>query len=559
MGGKERCKMKLLNIIRMRLIVIGTIVAMAVGGGSTKADFIFGEPTNLGPTINSPQTDASGSFSSDGLEMYFDSNRSGPMIDDIYVSRRATTDDAWGTPVKLDTPVNSPDLDVAPVISTDGLSLYFTSLRYAGGYGGLDIWVTTRETIDDDWSEPSNLGPKVNCPQEDVVTSISFDGLVLYFYSRRPGGYGDYDIWVSTHQTIDADWGEPVNLGPTVNSSASDGCPCISADGLLMFFHSNRPGGFGDYDLYMTTRSTIDDDWGTPVNLGPAINTSALDGFATILPDGSALLFASNRPGGVGDWDIWQAPILPVVDLNSDGIVDVKDIVIITEHWGEDFPLCDIGPMPWGDGIVDVHDLEVLIEYIEPIGRSLIAHWALDETEGMFAKDSAGDNDAVVLGGIEWQPTNGQINGALQLNGIDGYAVTGPILNPAGGPFSIIAWINGGAPGQVVVSQQTMTDWLAVDAEGHLMTELKSSDQLAGPLLSETVITDGQWHRIGLVWDGSNRTLYVDGVAVAEDTQHGLEGSQIGLYIGTGKTMESDSYFSGLVDDIRIYNRAVRP
>ena len=104
-----------------------------------------------------------------------------------------------------------------------------------------------------------------------------------------------------------------------------------------------------------------------------------------------------------------------------------------------------------------------------------------------------------------------------------------------------------------------MADWLATDAEGNLMTELKGIGRSAGPLYSETVITDGQWHRIGLVWDGSRRILSVDGVAVADDTQPGLEGSQMGLYIGTGKAMEPGTYFSGLIDDVRIYNRAVSP
>ena len=91
------------------------------------------------------------------------------------------------------------------------------------------------------------------------------------------------------------------------------------------------------------------------------------------------------------------------------------------------------------------------------------------------------------------------------------------------------------------------------------MTELKCTGRAAGYLFSETVITDGQWHRIGLVWDGANRILYVDGVTVAEDSPQGLEGSQMGLYIGTGKGMESGTYFSGLIDDVRIYNRAVSP
>jgi hypothetical protein len=252
---------------------------------------------------------------------------------------------------------------------------------------------------------------------------------------------------------------------------------------------------------------------------------------------------------------------IPIVDLNGDGIVSDTDICIMIDHWRTDYTWCDIGPMPWGDGIVDVQDLVVLSEHLfEDINDpTLVAHWALDETEGMFAADSAGENDAAVLGDIEWQPTGGQVNGALKLDGVSGYAITGEVLNPADGPFSVLAWVNGGAPGQVIVSQQGGSNWLITDAEGKLMTELKGAGRGAGPLFSETIITDGNWHRIGFVWDGSKRTLYVDGAAVAEDTQDGLGSSDNGLYIGTSKTLEAGTFWSGLIDDLRIYNRAVRP
>ena len=90
------------------------------------------------------------------------------------------------------------------------------------------------------------------------------------------------------------------------------------------------------------------------------------------------------------------------------------------------------------------------------------------------------------------------------------------------------------------------------------MTELKDSDGLAGPLVSETVVTDEQWHRVGLVWDGSRRMLSVDDVVVAEDMLSGLWISYRGLYIGVGKDRAPGSFFSGLIDDVRIYNRAVK-
>ena len=91
------------------------------------------------------------------------------------------------------------------------------------------------------------------------------------------------------------------------------------------------------------------------------------------------------------------------------------------------------------------------------------------------------------------------------------------------------------------------------------MTELKGSGRDTTELQSQTIITDGHWHRIGFVWDGSFRTLYVDDVAVAEDTQESLGGSDNGLYIGCGKAMKAGTYFSGLIDDVRIYNRVVTP
>jgi len=195
-----------------------------------------------------------------------------------------------------------------------------------------------------------------------------------------------------------------------------------------------------------------------------------------------------------------------------------------------------------------------------------MAHWALDEAEGIIAADSVsedGYSDGVVIGDPVWQPTGGQVNGAIQLDGVDDFVITSPILNPAEGPFSVRAWIKGGAPGQVVLSQKGGANWLNTDPlDGKLMTGLVPPPVgrfITQPMESESFITDGQWHRIGFVWDGTHRTLYVDGVAVAQDTQDRLEGSDNGLYIGTGKAMEPGTYFSGLIDDVRIYNRAVHP
>jgi hypothetical protein len=253
-------------------------------------------------------------------------------------------------------------------------------------------------------------------------------------------------------------------------------------------------------------------------------------------------------------------------DFNGDGIVDSADMCIMVDHWHTDYPLGDIAPPPFGDGIVDVQDLTLLVEYLfqDVNDPTLTAHWALDEAEGIIAADSVSENngycDGIVIGDPVWQPTGGQVNGAIQLDGMDDYIITSPILNPAEGPFSVLAWIRGSAPGQVVLSQMGIANWLCTDlSDGTLMTELKSADQDGSSLGSEAVIADGDWHRVGIVWDGLYRKLYVDSVMVSEDTQDGLKGSESGLYIGADKMMQPGTYFSGLIDDVRIYNRAVHP
>ncbi|MCP4263310.1 MAG: hypothetical protein GY774_38255 [Planctomycetes bacterium] len=280
----------------------------------------------------------------------------------------------------------------------------------------------------------------------------------------------------------------------------------------------------------------------------------------TALSDAAALFPDGIHPNAEGAKLIAQA-IAPVStpDFNGDGIIDAADMSIIVDHWGENYPLVDIGPAPFGDGVIDVQDLIVLAEYLftEP---GLIAHWKLDETEGVVAQDSAGPNDANVVGGPLWQPAGGMADGALQLDGADDYVSTDFILNPIEESFSVFAWIKGGAAGQVVLSQAAGANWLGTDpSDGSLITELKGTGRAASPLKSQTIITDDIWHRIGLVREGSLRALYVDGVAVAQDTQDGLESLENGLYIGAGRSMEHGTYFSGLIDDVRIYNRVVTP
>ncbi|MHC4582300.1 MAG: LamG domain-containing protein, partial [Planctomycetota bacterium] len=196
-----------------------------------------------------------------------------------------------------------------------------------------------------------------------------------------------------------------------------------------------------------------------------------------------------------------------------------------------------------------------------------LAHWNLDETEGDIAYDSAGMNDALLIGEPFWQPMGGQIDGALQFDGIDDYVSTSFVLNPEDVSFSVFAWIKGGAPDQVIISQDDGVSWLMVDVvHGALRTDLRTPETVGRdarppgpPLICPIVVTDGDWHRVGFVRDGSDRVLYVDDIEVARDTAGTLESASGGLYIGAASTLEPGGFFSGLIDDVRIYNRVIHP
>jgi Tol biopolymer transport system component len=555
-----------LNSKRVRLVLIGFIAVLILGRESVQAEFIWDNAVNLGPNVNSTANDLGACISADGLTLYFSSNRTGGLGGyDLWCTTRATINDDWGPAENLGQPPNSRYSYWDPSISSDGLTLYFSDghsptfgNRLPSGLGGQgDIWMVARASVNDAWGEPINLGPAVNS-QHAIHPSISSDGLSLYFQSHRPGTLGHCDIMVATRNSTSDPFEDPV-LIRKVNTGGPEWTPDISADGLTLFFMRNP----GPPDIWASTRRTIDDDFGYPIRLPHQVNIPGYDnGIPNLSADGSTLYFLSNRPGGFGGWDLWQVSIEPIVDFNADGIVDSIDMCMMADFWGTDEHLYDIAPLPFGDGIVNIQDLVVLAEHLFEDYRS-VAYWALDEKEGDIAYDNIDSHHGILHGEPLWLPTGGQVSGSLELGGIDDYVETDFVLDPADGAFSVFAWIQGGAHGQVIFSQSNGANWLGADADfGCLMTELiplAAGRFRPQPLISESVITDGQWHRIGFVWDGSNRALYVDDILVAEDTQANLQGSDSGLYMGTGKSMESGTYWSGLIDDVRIYNRAVRP
>ena len=370
-GQKGRCEMKLFEIPMLVTSLFGLCLLSGFDAPPAYGDFTFGERVNLETIIPpiEPTTDVIQCFPYDGLEIYILSLRPGGQGSmDLWVLRRASIDEDWGPPENLGPGVNSPQGDLSSSISADGLTLYFCSDRPTG-YGRNDIYIATRATKNDPWGNVVNMGAPINTSSDDLDPWITADGLEFYYASYRGGGYGYCDIWGTSRTTTSEAWRQPVNLGSLVNSAYEEHYTSLSPDGLVLLFAgcrtcgscpTPRPGGYGGDDMWMARRATRSDPWQPAVNLGPIVNGPGDNYFPRISPDGSTLYY-SECLGGI--WDDYQVPILPVVDFYPDWMVEMKDFSKLAQYWGQDEPSVDIGPMAWGDGVVDIQDLAVLLEY----------------------------------------------------------------------------------------------------------------------------------------------------------------------------------------------------
>lgn len=233
---------------------------------------------------------------------------------DIWVSKRESVRDPWGPPVNVGAPVNSSANDFCPMLARDGHTFYFVSNR-PGGCGGADIYVT-RFRGGGRVDEPENLGCDVNSAADEagpVPLNEPGRGPVLYFSSLRPGGVSPEvpgaaigDSDLYASESHGGVFG-PAALVPGVNTEWEEGQPYVRADARELYFYSNRPGTLGGNDIYVSTRERSHAPWSMPVNLGPNVNGAAAETRPSLSWDGATLYFGSTREGGDGMSDIYAA------------------------------------------------------------------------------------------------------------------------------------------------------------------------------------------------------------------------------------------------------------
>lgn len=207
---------------------------------------------------------------------------------------------------------NTEALEGCPFISPDG-KMFFIASNRPGGQGGLDIWVSTRASAADAWGEPVNLGPPINTAANDFCPTIDRDGKTFFFVSNRSGHCGatpNADIYTARFDAgLQVD--SVTHLGCEVNSGWDEHSPFpinIQGVGPALFYSSARPADAadapGDHDLYMSV--SRGGVYG-PGQYLDGVNTPANDGQPNVRRDGLEMFFWSDRPGGVGGPDIYSS------------------------------------------------------------------------------------------------------------------------------------------------------------------------------------------------------------------------------------------------------------
>ncbi|MBX2929842.1 MAG: PD40 domain-containing protein [Saprospiraceae bacterium] len=244
------------------------------------------DPEPLSDSINTPMPESLPSLTADGGMLVF--TRIVDRQEDFYYSLRLP-DGEWAKAQPVEG-INTPFNEGAQSISADGRTLVFNACNTPDGLGSCDLYISYLKN--GRWSRPQNLGEPVNTKWLERQPNLSADGKVIVFSSDRPGGHGGRDLWLTRLQPDDR-WSTPVNLGSVINTAGNEDCPFFHADGQTLYFMSDGHPGMGGFDLFLS-RIQPDGRPGAPENLGYPINTPANEGALIVSLDGTTAYFTSD-------------------------------------------------------------------------------------------------------------------------------------------------------------------------------------------------------------------------------------------------------------------------
>jgi hypothetical protein len=280
----------------------------------------------LGGNINSKYDDKNPCVTADGKRIVFTTRRpettsdpvdvegDGKHFENIYLVNMDSTG-KFATASNAGSSINTKGHDACTSISPDGrqLFIYKNDMNDRRAIGG-NIFVS--KFTNGKWKNPEPLGKPINTSYWEGGACISPDGKKCFFTSERKGGFGNSDIWMS-EKINKNEWGPPVNLGEQVNTKYDEAGMFLAPDGKTLFFCSNGPGSMGGYDIFRTVYEN--GKWSAPMNVGYPINSAAKEGQFSVSADQRYAYFSSDRKGGLGESDIYVVELGDYAILEKEG------------------------------------------------------------------------------------------------------------------------------------------------------------------------------------------------------------------------------------------------
>ena len=269
-------------------------------------NYVF-TPANLGDSVNSEKSEYYPSITINDSQFVF--TRRGEGFREDFFEATILQNKKYTKSKLINGDINLEPSKGAINISQDGEWLIFAGYNFPGGYGDFDLYISYDTPTG--WSEPENLGRNINTESWESSPSVSPDKRALYFSSNRPGGYGGKDLYVS-YRMPNGRWGPAKNMGSSVNTSGDELAPFIHADNATLYFTSDGLPGYGNSDIFLC-RKGPNNEWSIPQNLGFPINTIENEGSLFVSADGKTAFYASDRSDSRGGLDIYTFELRPDV------------------------------------------------------------------------------------------------------------------------------------------------------------------------------------------------------------------------------------------------------